>query len=513
MMSDQDHLGAVAQPQAEDNKDMESLTTRIEDLFKEISAISDESVKENVTSLLVGKVMEVGADHPSSILPQPSEEQSCRKKELKIKTRKISSDTSSEETSASMGKPFKPTKSKSGGRRASKYRLVYSRSLKPIPFNVNEVKTLDDFLSEFEDYAAEYCGSDQRKWLLELGTLLEGAAKASFTAINTGKISYEGVINKLRKWYKERSKGRREDGHMAFSQAKFKDGDSPYLFALRLESLIEGVKLANLTEREEFLLQKFMHEVPKSLRKKINERINYMEFIGKARGKTNWDIVREMLAEDESSDENATYSWTRRASVPPPIDIFAQQHMKSSEQRRMSYSDTLKEGGFNVMSPQTLMCRYCKKTGHEENSCRRKLRLCFICGSNKHMMQRCQDYKGKLQSKERNCHICGSKDHFYKNCPRFQERGMHPTETTQFVTREYLNTWSDEIVDRVINQVQNVGMQPLQGERPFQRGNLGQPIENTGTRPKQFNKLQSTAEMNSGLNLQAPSFEGGAWSN
>jgi len=494
----------------QDEELLESWTTKINKFFVDIQNIENSKLKETVTKMLTGKMMESNTEaFGKFIVSAPRSANADRKSNINSKKDHLTEhcsdsyleSTESNDSDESIKRTFKKEKTKKK-RNLSKIRLVYPNiALKPIPFNIHDGKSFDEFLDDFETYAIESCGSDQRKWLLELNSFLLGSAKAAFKAINTGKLTYEQVTNKMKKWCQSKSRGLRDDGHMAFTKAKLKDGEPPYLFALKLESLIESVKLGSQCERDELLMQKFLSEVSKSLKKRIKERINYVNFIGSGNRKSEWEIVTEMLIEDESSDDDYNRSFRERPSTSLPVEVFMQQeNRRESIQGKAKYSDVLKQAPVKMKRTEetTLMiCSHCEKPGHGYDNCRRRLKLCLICGSNKHLMRECQDYKTRS---DKVCHSCGAKGHFKQNCPNYgKESNKGKVDGRNYVTEDCLAKLSEDIVKRVVGQLQ--GMYCQEPRVSASHGDF-----------RLIGRSQST-DVAQALNVNAPSYEGGTRSN
>jgi hypothetical protein len=67
------------------------------------------------------------------------------------------------------------------------------------------------------------------------------------------------------------------------------------------------------------------------------------------------------------------------------------------------------------LRPVCLFCNWCKRRGHGEESCFRKLGLCLICGG-KHKMEACVKFVAKRRSLSLSCPTC-SGNHLGKRCP------------------------------------------------------------------------------------------------
>lgn len=68
-------------------------------------------------------------------------------------------------------------------------------------------------------------------------------------------------------------------------------------------------------------MQVFLSEVSKPLGKRIIKNINYV-FVGSEKHESEWDIVREILIEDGSSDDDCNNSFRERPSSRLQAEMF-----------------------------------------------------------------------------------------------------------------------------------------------------------------------------------------------
>ena len=422
---------------------------KVVSFLREIASIEELEERRDVAQFLLRSIL---GEHSALVEPVLEELRTTFRTDRGRGRNGSNTSQSSDESSDD----YESRKKKSHKHRKIRFLYSAARIVKPLPFILSEGRHIEEFLKEFEDYASQNCGTDKRKWLIELNGLMKGSALATYKALNTGKIPYERVVEKLKQWYEERVKDKREDGLTSFSRAKLKNGESPYLFALRLESLADEVKLGSRSEVEGILVQKFLDEVPKTLRKRIKERINYKQRMGHGKDQSIWNIVREMLADEESSDDNLDTSYGYKAQPPPtPIDVYWGEEIagsRSETPRMKSYSDAVRTQHVNRPNmpmlntanrslSQPLACEYCNRPRHTFETCRRRLGLCLICGSDKHLMRNCPDRRsqGNAEGVEtKKCYKCGKPGHIRPNCPERSER--------ESVTMDTLVSWKSDIL-------------------------------------------------------------------
>ena len=169
-------------------------------------------------------------------------------------------------------------------------------------------------------------------------------------------------------------------------------------------------------------------------------------------------MVREMLADDESSDDDLDMSMGKKIKSPLPIDIYMNELNKANpiphygNMKLKRYSDAVKitapvresyacprEMGMN--DENQLRCSYCHKGRHTYENCRRRLGLCLICGSDRHMIKDCPHHKknqNTVVGASLNGFKCGKPGHVQRNC----------TQTTEcnFVTVDTFSAWTSDFM-------------------------------------------------------------------
>ena len=108
---------------------------------------------------------------------------------------------------------------------------------KPQRFKLTDRRPLQDFFAEYERYCDKKYGTNTQQWLAKLEDNLGDTAAEACKAINSGRLSFHEVKERLLQWYGERKDTIRNKQVPKFYNAYMKKRESPYLYLLRLEAL------------------------------------------------------------------------------------------------------------------------------------------------------------------------------------------------------------------------------------------------------------------------------------
>ena len=75
----------------------------------------------------------------------------------------------------------------------------------------------------------------------------------------------------------------------------------------------------------------------------------------------------------------------------------------------------------NIERRRDFSCFYCHKIGHRAFECRKKLRLCFRCGSSNHLVPDCDERsraRNEIPEYRRACFVCGDEKHIARTCEK-----------------------------------------------------------------------------------------------
>ena len=313
---------------------------------------------------------------------------------------------------------------------------------KPLPYclSQDQQRSFTSFLNEVEEYCKPTCGSDKMKWLYTLEGLLQGSAHQTLQAIMLGGLPYDDVIEKMRQWYAERKNSLRDSKTANFHNQRYTSKDRPYLFAIRLDSLAQAMKLPK-QQQEATCIQKFYDEIPKSLRKNYIQLVNTRRKLTGDQQITEWATLRSILAEEEDSDEEDGEFLSRQA--------HQRYSMRQERTPYEVYLAGLPDGESEPSSNFKGFCEYCGRRGHKVPDCWRKSGKCLRCGSSSHNLSQCPEQgrsrsrtpgrrdsefrprsRSNSRSGPRRCYVCDDPSHLQFSCPN-RDRSATPTSDPQ----------------------------------------------------------------------------------
>ena len=176
-----------------------------------------------------------------------------------------------------------------------------------------------------------------------------------------------------------------------------------------------------------------MYAIPKHLRKELKERLQLRHNMALP-NQSKWATLFKLLRTDAHSDtdESDSISDTGESDYTPSYRYRAlNQHTRTI--RRPDEDSTPLElslaGNAQPVTNGIPCCQFCKRRGHDEDSCRRKHSLCFSCGADSHKLEQCPTRRRKSKlpapsrrtsSNNRNCVVCGIPGHIRYYCPQLR---------------------------------------------------------------------------------------------
>ena len=324
------------------------------------------------------------------------------------------------------------------------------RSRKPLNFGVDDTRTVDEFVDEFEEYAEEMLPDNRRAWLRELRSLLTGKLAEAYDAIYQKGMEYNRMVKKLRRWYQENKEDEQERREVAYEELAMKANESPYNYFLRLESTVEEAFPDRKSEWAGLAVRKFLATVPKSLARRLKKLETFRSAERSKNPGRAWKAIRAELAEDSDSDEEPSHGFGGPVMEPVGVwwsrmqgkDSRPPQQMRRWQQQGLpgeGHGDFMVGVNYqNVAGRQagpvgqesyngsgnvgvrrfTRVCTFCKRQGHSTEICRRRLRQCLKCGSPEHQLAQCPQRMEMVQGNGvMQCFKCGGLGHFISNCP------------------------------------------------------------------------------------------------
>jgi hypothetical protein len=248
---------------------------------------------------------------------------------------------------------------------------------------------LKEYLRMFETYCRENFKGMQLFWIGELEAKLNGETLRAFKSVRSVDDTYDSLTRKLVKWYDNEKLARRNKTRSNFVKAKYINGESFYLLATRLEKLFSVAFPKKDTQTSKTLREKFISLLPSNAKGIVRNQVMNRRMENR---KMRWDDLKKFasLCDVERNGEVKT---TDTENII--INVGLSNKQGSSARWKSAKPDNQMRDRRNfIRPPQQLMdrnttCAHCGRIGHVEANCRKKLDLCFSCGSPDHFLYNC----------------------------------------------------------------------------------------------------------------------------
>ena len=381
----------------------ENTDKAISTIKQEIKAYTDEyNINDEEKLVKENKFKEAPKGNSDS--ETSSEDQRSKKKTRKKRKEKLSSeDTDDQSTSSdsstsesdSNDKKKKSLRYRKKNSEAENTRKLLTkldtRKILDLPMfeeygNVN----LHEYISMFEEhYEANYKGS-RKLWINELEKYLSGNILEYFLAIKQNETRYKKIKEKLTKWYDDENENRKRKAKRTFEKCKMKDEETSIMFSNRLLTNFKRAYPKKNCNKSETLISKFLKTIPRKLREKLDNQILNYKLKNK---KMTFDKIQRIVAVLDVNEEH-------QEEEEDIIRINLAKHngndKKLDNDRKWDRDYKLKNKSNLERDPQTSpddhygVCSYCKRYGHNNENCRKRLRTCFKCGNFGHFVRDCK---------------------------------------------------------------------------------------------------------------------------
>ena len=304
--------------------------------------------------------------------------------------------------------------------------------------------SLRRFLQDFERYFSTKYRGTERQCALLLGDFLEGPVRRAYLALGGSNIKYHKLKPKLLNWYKTEKSSQRRSKEEEFEKACLEDEESLSIYALRLERLASNAFPTSQREQMRVLCKKYWETVPREFAKVL---ANSEHSLALMEGKhLKWHDMKK-LAEVEDRHRRRMQI-ERRDGLGPKKEVWfgqpEQSFFKPREFRPVSASASQlpKPRSFEGSAPvgrkpptdnthkpskteaprsrsastnRLAICNWCSRRGHQVDTCRLKLGLCVLCGSDKHRKEGCPRFDSGWNNFQPVCLVCKG-DHFGRDC-------------------------------------------------------------------------------------------------
>lgn len=251
---------------------------------------------------------------------------------------------------------------------------------KPEEFDADSGQSFETFISLFEEYCKYNYRGSSSLWIGEFGRLLKGDIKLAFDALKIPGDNYDAVKHKLVKWMADRREQIEVDTKRKFTTAKINVGESPSLYAARLEKKFRLAYPRREVETSRKLIQKYLDTVPDDFRNQLLAAKAMMRSMSQQ--DLTWSTVLFHACQYEMNSK-------RKLQPDPALTYVGDVHVDTSGIHTYSSRWPIVPGP-TALDSRT-RCTHCQKEGHSRANCRKLLNQCYYCGSSDHRISSCPD--------------------------------------------------------------------------------------------------------------------------
>lgn len=360
--------------------------------------------------------------------------------------------SSSEESEASRKRHRRRRKSHKSGEREGRYLrdpLMVMPDMRgammPEPCSMERGENLDSFFIDFEEYCEASYRQGSTRWLPALPKFLTGKALEALTSIRRVNDSYQRVKAEMLGFFNnEPSEQQRR--RRAFQKAGMDRNEDPALYLLRLERLFAEAYPRKDAAYSTQLREKFVATTTAAIANSLEIRLASESSDGR---EMSWHKIKKFVRnytqmadlrnrQDNSYHREREYRERRsyaEVMVGTPVDVpktaprtyqetqkpdryqirrSPQNERKRGEQQRDRATQERRGDEQQTRNPQR--CSWCGFGSHSSRDCRKRLGLCFICGSKDHFAEKCS------QTRERRFSDRGDRSRYPKKPERSPAR-------------------------------------------------------------------------------------------
>jgi hypothetical protein len=284
----------------------------------------------------------------------------------------------------------------------------------PGRFDGSDGSSLRKFLDEFDAYfTAKFKGTDRQR-AKELGRFLCGPARRAYDAMDGTNVRYRELRPRLLEWYRGERISSQRQAEDEFERAHLQQGDSLAIFALRMERIVRRAYPDSVREQERRLVRKFWTASPPCFRQVMSESQRGV-LLATGKRKLTWQNIKQLAAAEDRQrrfegrrgqsqecrsvmEVNAFNEWSRErtggifhgsakhvdptgATPKRPTPAAPSTFYNSKFQRSPPRGDRFQQ--------RQVLCDWCGRPGHIEDTCWEKGGCCHGCGSPQHQRERC----------------------------------------------------------------------------------------------------------------------------
>ena len=255
--------------------------------------------------------------------------------------------------------------------------------LEPVRFTLGSGRPLDDFLSEFEVYAARSVGSDKKLWVSRLSKYLDEPLLSFFNHLVPYSQDYDYIKSALQDSFGAEELCSPADLLDEFNSSEYNSMEGIRGFVSRLSALAQKVYAGvDQATREELVKRRCVTALPPSISSPLkfwllsNPKASLQEFMRVGSGLEKSVVTPEAAALSSS------------AEVVPPVPARRRRDLPSAGEQAAalvsSQSPPVRSG-----QPDRKECQFCHKPGHDISACYLRNQACFRCGNQGHFVGQC----------------------------------------------------------------------------------------------------------------------------
>ena len=291
----------------------------------------------------------------------------------------------------------------------------------PEPFSFSAGRSFNTFICQFEAYCmAKFTEGTYERWTGELAKFLIDDALQMYRVFGGGDCAYSRMKSKLRLHMEGDADRERTRKFTRFHAAIPQDGESLYLYALRLERLYLAAYPTGDPEDSFELRSRFLATVPaeeavtvtreeENLKTVLNvSRVPWSRLVALLRQRH--EVVAAAVPSvknDRQTSSSLVWSyneepqryrpdWRNRAgsgsSFSPSYGSFprSQRSSFSPSHRSNEIQNQRRRSISRDRVGQSAVCNFCGIPGHLFKNCWRRLGYCLRCGSSEHLLVDCR---------------------------------------------------------------------------------------------------------------------------